>query len=130
METIIKKNFPNNLNDILYGYDKINKKYVKIYDFNSFSHIVQNTITNNIEEQSNKNFINGLDDLLIYYSIIGFLIIWPIIIIFHNFIFKRFFSMSLLCKFFNKDSTTKENIININKINNELNNNFLKKELN
>ena len=145
LETNIKNYFGNKLNDILFihGYDKITKKYVKIYDFNTFSHIVQNNTINNIEEQSNKNFISGLEyksnisknydhiDLLIYYSIIGFLVFWSIIIIFHNFIFKIFFSISELCKYFIKDSDNKENNnnnANSNSNNNELNSNFEKKE--
>ena len=148
LETNIKNNFGNKLNDILFihGYDKINKKYVKIYDFNTFSHIVQNNTVNNIEEQSNKNFINEIEyksnisknydniDLLIYYWIIGFLIIWSILIIFHNFIFKIFFSLSELCKYFNKDSDNKDinnntnDNNNNNNNNNELNNIFQKKE--
>ena len=44
LEKNMKKILGNKLNDILFihGYDKIRKKYVKIYDFNTFSHIVQN----------------------------------------------------------------------------------------
>ena len=142
LETNIKNNFGNKLNDILFihGYDKINKKYVKIYDFNTFSHIVQNNTVNNIEEQSNKNFISELDyksnisknydniDLFIYYSIIGILTIWSIIIIFHNFIFKIFFSISKLCKYFINDFDNKEKNNNTNNNNNELPNNFQKKD--
>ena len=60
---ILEKNIKNivgsKYNDILsiHGYDKVKKKYVKIYDFNTFNHIVQNNTINNIEEKS--NIING-----------------------------------------------------------------------
>ena len=60
---ILEKNIKNivgsKYNDILsiHGYDKVKKKYVKIYDFNTFNHIVQNNTLNNIEEKS--NIING-----------------------------------------------------------------------
>ena len=141
-EKNIKNIFGNKLNDILFihGYDKIRKKYVKIYDFNTFSHIVQNNTDNNIEEQSNNNIINGIEyknnisekydhlDLLIYYTIIAFLLFFSIILIFHNFIYKIFFSISELYKYFINYSENKiiENTNNNknNEINNNNNNNF------
>ena len=118
LEKAINKTFENELNDTIFihGYDKIKKKYVKIYDFNTFSHIVHNKITNNIEEQTNNNIINGFEykvnisdkydhiDLIIYYSIIGFIIFWTIILIFHSFIFKIFIFISDICKNILRDS--------------------------
>lgn len=56
---ILEKNIKNivgsKYNDILsiHGYDKVKKKYVKIYDFNTFNHLVQNNTLNNIEEKNN-----------------------------------------------------------------------------
>ena len=113
LENTIKSIFGYNLTDILYihGYDKIKKKYVKIYDFNTFSLIVQNNMVNNIDEQNNKYILNGIQyknnifkqydyfDFLIYYSIIVFLIFWTIIFIFHNIIIKLYFSMAKLTKY-------------------------------
>jgi len=64
---ILEKNIKNivgsKYNDILsiHGYDKVKKKYVKIYDFNTFNHIVQNNTLNNIEEKS--NIINGSESV-------------------------------------------------------------------
>ena len=138
LENNIKAIFGNNLMDILFihGYDKINKKYVKIYDFNTFNHIVHNNTINNIEEQSNKNILNGIKyksniseqydyiDLLIYYSIIVFLIFWSIIFIFQNFIFKMYFLIAKIHKYFFANTENKIDQNNNNHIsNNELNNN-------
>ena len=144
-ELAINKTFVNELNDTLFihGYDKIKKKYVKIYDFNTFSHIVNNITSNNIKKKANNNIINSLEytintgkfdhiDWLIYYSIIFFIIFWSIILIFHNFIFKIFLSISDIFKYFVGNS---ENDIQYNKLtdNNKsnslnINNNFDKKE--
>ena len=59
LEKNIKNIVGSKYNDILsiHGYDKVKKKYVKIYDFNTFNHIVQNNSLNNIEEKN--NIING-----------------------------------------------------------------------
>ena len=58
LERYIKENFGNNYNDISYihGYDKNKKKYFKIYDFNTYMHLKQNsTLNNNFEEQYMNN---------------------------------------------------------------------------
>ena len=147
LENNIKSIFGNNLTDILFihGYDKIKKKYVKIYDFNTFSHIVQNNIVNNINKQNNKNILNGIEyksnisgqydyiDLLIYYSIIAFLIFWSIIFIFRNFIIKIYISMVNLYKYLviyqeNKKKEKINIIINKEEINSNLNDDFRKRE--
>ena len=137
LEKNIKSIFGNKLNDILFihGYDKIRKKYVKIYDFNTFSQIIQNNTEINMEEQNNNNIINGIEyknnisekyehfDVLIYYILIVFLIIWAIILILHNYIFKIFFSISELYKYilnYLENKTIDNNDINKN---NEINKN-------
>ena len=138
LEKNIKSIFGNKLNDILFihGYDKIKKRYVKIYDFNTFSHIIQNnTVNNNIEEQNHKNKIgeieyksnvsekNDFSNLSIYSIIIVILII-----IFLNLIFNFFFPVSELFKkiinnFENKTNNNIFNNININNDKKELNDN-------
>ena len=99
---ILEKNIKNivgsKYNDILsiHGYDKVKKKYVKIYDFNTFNHIVQNNTLNNIEEKN--NIINGSEYVekyeqshynFIYIMSLLFLIILCIIsLIFYDYISK------------------------------------------
>ena len=132
LEKNIKSIFGNKTNDILFihGYDKIKKKYVKIYDFNTYSQIKQNKTENNIGEQSNNNIINGIEyknnitdhlDLLI----IIFLLFWTIILILHNYIFKIFFSISELYKYFVNYSEKKTIDNSTNNKNNEINNNII-----
>ena len=147
LENNIKSIFGNNLTDILFihGYDKIKKKYVKIYDFNTFNHIVQNNIANNINKQNNKNILNGIEyknnisgqydyiDLLIYYSIIAFLIFWSIIFIFRNFIIKIYISMVKLYKYLviyqkNKKKEKINIIINKKEVNSIINDDFRNRE--
>ena len=132
LEKKIKNNFGNN-NDLLFihGYDSEKRKYIKIYDFNTFNHLVQNNSINNIEEQNSNNNIGSFEykknitkkydhiDLLIYYSIIAFIILWIIILIFHSFIFKLFFSVSNFFKLINN----KNNNNSENKTNNKINDN-------
>lgn len=129
--------------DILFihGYDKEKKRYIKIYDFNTYSHIVQNITVNNIEEQNSNNIIGALEyksnisekydhiDLLIYYSIIAFIILWIIILVFHSFIFKILFSISKLLKYFNKfpEKKVTDKIITNNINNNKIQSNSLKR---
>ena len=63
LEKNIKTIFGNKLNDILFirGYNKDKKRFVKLYDFNTFSHTIQNnTVNNNIEKQINKNIIGEI----------------------------------------------------------------------
>ena len=144
LEKYMKEYFGNDYNDFLYihGYDKEKKKYIKLYDFNTYIHIMQNnTIDNNFEEQYINDFLNNNDnniinefdynkkiiyhelDLIIYYCIVSFIILWAIIIILNNFLFKFFFSIKTgLKKIFTKKSKNKiskintENIIKENEI--------------
>ena len=55
LEKFMKENFGDNYNDILYihGYDKIKKKYFKVYDYNTNIQIKQNNIEINIFKEQN-----------------------------------------------------------------------------
>ena len=55
LEKFMKENFGDNYNDILYihGYDKIKKKYFKVYDYNTNIQIKQNNIEINIFKDQN-----------------------------------------------------------------------------
>ena len=128
LEKKVKNNFGNN-NDILFihGYDKEKKKYIKIYDFNTFNHLVQNNTINNIEEQNSN--VGSLEyktnipekkyymNLLIYLSIITLIIIL-ILLILNNFKFEQFFPISKLYENINNKNINSE-INKDDKINND-----------
>ena len=60
LEKFMKENFGDNYDDILYihGYDKIKKKYFKVYDYNTNIHIKNNNIRN--LNNNDKNIIKIL----------------------------------------------------------------------
>ena len=116
MNEYINKNIGDRLNnDILYihAYDITKKRYIKIYDFNTYTHIVQNNsiIDNNIEEQkdekpghyydrdtkityyyyNNKIIYQYKYDFIVYYCIVFFIFLCTLILLLNNFIYKSFF---------------------------------------
>ena len=116
MDEYINKNIGDRLNnDILYihAYDITKKRYIKIYDFNTYTHIVQNNsiIDNNIEEQkdekpghyydrdtkityyyyNNKIIYQYKYDFIVYYCIVFFIFLCTLILLLNNFIYKSFF---------------------------------------
>ena len=136
LEKYLKEYLGNKYNEFLYihAYDKNNKKYVKIYDYNINSNIKQNnTIDNNLEEQYIRSYLNTNNnndilnefnynrqiiyqykfDFIIYYCIVSFIIICSLFFILNNIIYKSCFA--LLQNFKNifskkqKCKTTKEN---------------------
>lgn len=130
LEKYIKENFGNNYNDISYihGYDKNKKKYFKIYDFNTYMHLKQNsTLNNNFEEQYMNNLLNNNDEdimnvfdfdrnvtyhyeieFIIYYLVVFFIIIWILALFLNNFIYKIIFSLQASIKnFFSPKSKNK-----------------------
>ena len=135
-EKKVKNKFESDLL-FIHAYDKEKKRFIKIYDFNTYSHIVQNITLNNIDEQ-NSNNVGALEyksnfsekydhiDMLIYYGIIGIIILWIIILVFHDFIFKILFSISKLLKYFNKYPEKKVNDKIITNNNNNIQSNSFK----
>jgi len=119
LDEYMKEYFGDNYNDILYihAYDKSKKRYIKLYDYNSYLHIMQNnTIDHTFEEQyihSNLNnnnnepeIINAFEyynkiiypydiDLIMYYCIVFLIIIWAIVLLLNNFIYKTIFSFQI-----------------------------------
>lgn len=115
LEKFMKENFGDNYNDIsyIYGYDKIKKKYFKVYDYNTYIHIKKNNIIIDLFEEQNMNhylnnndedIINAFDfdrkiniqydfDFIIYYIIVVMIIIWAIALILNSFIYKTLFSL-------------------------------------
>ena len=115
MDEFINKNIGDKLNDILYihAYDLTKKSYIKIYDFNTYTHIIQNNsiIDNNIEEQktekpghyydkdtkttyyyyNNKIIYQYKYDFIVYYCIVFFIFLCTLILLLNNFIYKSFF---------------------------------------
>ena len=144
LEKYMKQYFGDDYNDILYihGYDKNKKRYIKLYDYNSYIHWMQNnTVDHNFEEQyihSNLNnndneqdIINAFEynnkiiypydiDLIMYYCIVFLIIIWAIVLLLNNFIYKTIFSLEVFFKnlFSIKSKNNNQKIINenINKI--------------
>lgn len=120
MEINMKDIFGNKYNDLLFihGYNKKNKKYVKLYDFNTYIHIIQNnSADNNIEENNNNEFQNKDNnriniyssykfeiDLKIYYYFVFFILLFLILLISNNSIYKTFFSLK---DFFSKKYQSK-----------------------
>ena len=130
LEKFMKENFGNNYNDIsyIYGYDKIKKKYFKVYDYNTYIHIKKNNIIIDLFEEQNMNhylnnndedIINAFDfdrkiniqydfDFIIYYIIVVMIIIWAIALILNSFIYKTLFSLqSSLKNIFSKKGKNK-----------------------
>ena len=143
LDEYMKEYFGDNYNDILYihAYDKSKKRYIKLYDYNSYLHIMQNnTIDHTFEEQyihSNLNnnnnepeIINAFEyynkiiypydiDLIMYYCIVFLIIIWAIVLLLNNFIYKTIFSFQIFFKNLfsskNKNKSRKINKENFNK---------------
>ena len=140
LEKNMKENFGNIYSDIMFihGYDMKNKKYVKLYDFNTYTHLKQNnTSDSNIEEKDINELMNNDDniinmfnynnninyqyeiDLIIYYCIVSFIILCIIILILNNYIYRNIFPLKDLCSKKNtkelndKKINKKEDIINI-----------------
>ena len=111
LDEYMKVYFGDNYNDILYihAYDKNKKRYIKLYDYNSYLHIMQNnTIDHTFEEQyihSNLNnnnnepeIINAFEyynkiiypydiDLIMYYCIV-FLLYSNLIQFYYYFVYR------------------------------------------
>ena len=97
----------------IHGYDKIKKKYSKVYDYNTYILLLQNKIRiDSFEEQNMNHFLNNNDediinafdfdrkviyqydfDFIVYYVIVVLIIMWATAIILNNFIYKTFFSL-------------------------------------
>ena len=133
LEAVMKEIFLNKLNDIMFihGYDIKNKKFIKLYDFNTYTHLIQNnTGDNNLEEKNineffndDDNIINAFDynndfsyqydiDFIIYYCIVSFIILCLIVLILNNCIYKNIFTLKDL---YSKKHTSKLNNISDNK---------------
>ena len=121
LEKNIKDIVGSKYNDILsiHAYDKDKKKYVKIYDFNTYNHIVQNNTLNNIEDK--KNILSGsyLEKYkqshynLIYIVFLIILIILCILsIIFYDYISKFIYHVFGNQIHLSKNPTIKSIIIN------------------
>ena len=116
MDEFIKENIGDKLNnDILYihAYDITKNKYIKIYDYNTYTHIIQNTsfTDNSTEEQktekpghyydkdtkityyyyNNKIIYQYKYDFIVYYCIVFFIFLCTLILLLNNFIYKSFF---------------------------------------
>ena len=113
MDNYINEIIGDKLNDILYihAYDTNKKKYIKIYDFNTYIHLMQNdTIDKNFEEQlisekldnddkDAKNYYNYNNkiiyqykyDFIVYYCIVFFIFLCTLILLLNNFLYKSFF---------------------------------------
>ena len=133
LEAVMKEIFLNKLNDIMFihVYDIKNKKFIKLYDFNTYTHLIQNnTGDNNLEEKNineffndDDNIINAFDynndlsyqydiDFIIYYCIVSFIILCLIVLILNNCIYKNIFTLKDL---YSKKHTSKLNNISDNK---------------
>ena len=133
LEAVMKEIFLNKLNDIMFihGYDIKNKKFIKLFDFNTYTHLIQNnTGDNNLEEKNineffndDDNIINAFDynndfsyqydiDFIIYYCIVSFIILCLIVLILNNCIYKNIFTLKDL---YSKKHTSKLNNISDNK---------------
>ena len=118
LDKYINENIGDKLNDILYihAYDITKKKYIKIYDFNTYTHIMQNnTIDKNLEEQliseklnndydkdtkayyyyNNKIIYQYKYDFIVYYCIVFFIFLCTLILLLNNFIYKSFFVLKV-----------------------------------
>ena len=137
LEKNIKGIIGNKYNDTLsiHGYDKIRKKYVKIYDFNTFSHIIQNNTINNMEEKNNNNNqISSLKyetnvsekyeqiDNIIKYGILTFIILCILFLILYNFNFNFLSWKFESSKIFKNNSFNDNNYIENNIQTEELDN--------
>ena len=111
LDLFMKNIIGNDYNELLYihGYNKKINNYVKIFDFNTYTHIIQNNTNNNTLEEKNINniwnteydIINAFDysgkiiyqyriDLILYYFFVILILIWSIMFITNNYVCKFF----------------------------------------
>ena len=130
LEKNMKEIFGNNYNDFmfLYGYNIKKEHYMKLYDYNVYTHLIKknDTSEHSIEEKNKNEFLNSDDDdniinafdynndinhqyeidIIIYYIIVAFIILCIIILILNNCIYGNIFSFKSL---FSKKNTNKIN---------------------
>ena len=109
LEDNIDKIMGEDYSDIIsiHGYDEQQNKYIKIYDFNTYNHVIETNSnnSNNMTEKTPKDFMKNKYysdnekesyekiNHKLYSRIVIFIIIWILILVFHNFIYKIFHSI-------------------------------------